>query len=92
MKYLLKCLKTGDLIEDDYTLNYTENALLQAQFDGPMNLQPLKGVWKYLDWIPTSTSNEYVAGTTTYKADALGEALGMSNLWVTFHGLSLIHI
>ena len=86
MKYLLKCLETGDLIEDDYTLKYTENALLRAQFDGPMEVKPLKGVWKYLDWIPTSTSNEYVAGTTTYKAEALGEALGMSNLWVTFHG------
>ena len=86
MKYLLKCLETGDLIEDDYTLKYTENALLRAQFNGSINIQPLRGVWKYLDWIPTSTSNEYVAGTTTYKADALGEALGMSNLWVTFHG------
>ena len=86
MKYLLKCLETGDLIEDDYTLKYTENALLRAQFNGPINIQPLKGVWKYLDWIPTSTSNDYVAGTTTYKAEALGEALGMSNLWVTFHG------
>ena len=86
MKYLLKCLETGDLIEDNYTLKYTENALLRAQFDGPMEVKPLEGVWKYLDWIPTSTSNEYVAGTTTYKAEALGEALGMSNLWVTFHG------
>lgn len=86
MKYLLKCLETGDLIEDAYTLKYTENALLRAQFDGPMEVKPLEGVWKYLDWIPTSTSNEYVAGTTTYKAEALGEALGMSNLWVTFHG------
>ena len=32
---------------------------------------------------PTSISNEYVAGSTTYKA----EALGMSNLWVTFHAI-----
>ena len=86
MKYMLKCLGTGDLIEDAYTLNYTENALLQAQFDGPMEVKQLDGVWKYLDWIPTSTSNEYVAGTTTYKAEALGQSLGMSNLWVTFHG------
>ena len=86
MKYMLKCLGTGDLIEDAYTLNYTENALLQAQFDSPMEVKQLDGVWKYLDWIPTSTSNEYVAGTTTYKAEALGQSLGMSNLWVTFHG------
>ncbi|MDB4758427.1 cysteate synthase [Candidatus Poseidoniaceae archaeon] len=86
MKYLLKCLGTGDLIEDAYTLKYTDNALLQAKFNGPMEVKKLDGVWKYLDWIPTSTSNEYVAGTTTYKAEALGKALGMSNLWVTFHG------
>ena len=86
MKYKLRCLDTGDLIEDAYTLKYTDNALLQAKFNGPIEVKPLEGVWKYLDWIPTSTSNEYVAGTTTYKAEALGEALGMSNLWVTFHG------
>ena len=86
MKYQLRCLDTGDLIEDAYTLKYTDNALLQAKFNGPMEVKPLEGVWKYLDWIPTSTSNEYIAGTTTYKAEALGKALGMSNLWVTYHG------
>ena len=77
MKYKLRCLKTGDLIQDAYTLHYTDGALLRAEFNGPMDVKPLKGVWKYLDWIPTSTSNDYVAGTTTYKAEALGEALGM---------------
>lgn len=86
MKYQLKCLKTEHLINDNYTLQYTENALLRAVYDQPFQLQEAEGVWKYLDWIPTSTSNEYVAGTTTYKAEALGEALGMSDLWVTFHG------
>ena len=86
MKYKLRCLGTGDLIEDAYTLKYTDNALLQAKFNGPIEVKPLEGVWKYIDWIPTSTSNEYVAGTTTYKAEALGKSLGMSNLWVTFHG------
>ena len=29
MKYQLKCLKTGDLINDNYTLHYTENALFE---------------------------------------------------------------
>jgi cysteate synthase len=86
MKYMLQCLKTEDVIEDTYTLKYTDNALLQAKFNGPIEVKQLEGVWKYLDWIPTSTSNEYVAGTTTYKAEALGKSLGMSNLWVTFHG------
>ena len=50
MKYKLRCLDTGDLIEDAYTLKYTDNALLQAKFNGPMEVKPLEGVWKYLDW------------------------------------------
>ena len=87
MKYQLKCLKTGDLINDAYTLHYTENALLRAVYSEPFELQDnAEGVWKYLSWIPTSKANNYVAGTVTYKAEALGEAMGLSNLWVSFHG------
>jgi len=43
-------------------------------------------MWQFEDWLPVSQANELVAGTLTYKAEALGEALGLSNLWVTFHG------
>ena len=87
MKYQLQCLKTGDLINDAYTLHYTDNVLLRAVYNEPFELQEdAQGVWKYLSWIPTSKANDYVAGTVTYKADALGEVMGLSNLWVTFHG------
>ena len=86
MKYQLVCLATGQRIVDAYTLHHTDNALLQADFAGPLNIQEAQGVWKYLDWLPTSSSNSYVAGTVTYKAEALGDALGMTDLWVTFHG------
>ena len=87
MKYQLKCLKTGDLINDAYTLHYTDNALLRAVYNEPFEIQShAEGVWKYLSWLPVSKPNNYVAGTVTYKAEALGEAMGLSNLWVTFHG------
>ncbi len=86
VKYQLVCLATGQRIVDAYTLHHTDNALLQADFAGPLNIQDAQGVWKYLDWLPTSSSNSYVAGTVTYKAEALGDALGMTDLWVTFHG------
>ena len=87
MKYQLKCLKTGDLINDAYTLHYTDNALLRAVYNEPFERQDnAEGVWKYLSWMPVSQANDYVAGTVTYKADALGERLGLTNLWVTFHG------
>ena len=86
MTYQLKCLKTGDLIDDDYTLHYTDNALLRAIYDEPFARYDAEGVWKYRSWLPVSKANEYVAGTVTYKAEKLGIAMGCSNLWVTFHG------
>ena len=39
MKYQLKCLKTGELIDDSYTLHYTDNALLRAVYSEPFELQ-----------------------------------------------------
>ena len=94
MKYQLQCIKTGDLINDAYTLHHTDNALLRAIYNEPFELQDsAEGVWKYLSWLPVSKANEYVAGTVTYRADALGEAMGLSNLWVCFHGpVSYTHL
>ncbi len=87
MKYELMCLKTNDRLTDDYTLHHTDNALLQTQYDVPLELnEEAKGVWQFEDWLPVSDANEFVAGTVTYKADELGEELGLSNLWVAFHG------
>ena len=87
MKYQLKCIKTGELINDAYTLHYTENALLRAEYNKPFELKEhAEGVWKYLSWLPVSKANAYTAGTVTYKAEALGDAMGLSNLWVSFNG------
>ncbi len=86
MKYQLKCLKTNQLLNDEYTLHHTDNALLQSVYHQPLEVQEAEGLWQFEDWLPVSQANELVAGTLTYKAEALGEALGLSNLWVTFHG------
>ena len=86
MKYQLKCLKTNQLLNDEYTLHHTDNALLQSVYHQPLEVQEAEGLWQFEDWLPVSRANELVAGTLTYKAEALGEALGLSNLWVTFHG------
>ena len=39
MKYQLKCLKTGELIDDAYTLHHTDNALLRAVYKEPFALR-----------------------------------------------------
>lgn len=87
MKYVLKCLKTNEEISDDYTLHHTDNSLLQAQYDSAITIHnEAKGVWRFVDWLPVTQPNRYTAGTLTYKAEQLGKALGLSDLWVTFHG------
>ena len=86
LNYTLKCLKTNDEFEDDYTLHYTDNALIQAEYK--KEFQPINelGVWRYFDWLPTEKTSYQVAGTVTYHAKDLGNRLGLSNLWIAFHG------
>ena len=85
MKYQLRCLKTNERINDSYTLHHTDNALLRAEYHQPFELmEESEGVWKYISWLPVSKPNAYVAGTVTYKAEQLAQALGLT--------LSLIHI
>jgi len=86
LNYTLKCLKTNDEFEDDYTLHYTDDALIQAEYKKEFEPLNEKGVWRYFDWLPTEDTSSQVAGTITYHAEELGERLGLSNLWVAFHG------
>ncbi len=86
MKYQLKCLKTNSLIEDNYTLHYSDDALLQTKYQQMLSKNEHYGVWKYHPWLPVSGVSEFIAGSTTYKATKLGLELGLNNLWVCFHG------
>ena len=83
----MRCLGTGEIFEDDYTLHFTDGALVIADYKSKLEVKSeSKGVWKYEDWLPVSKATSDVAGTVTYKAEALGKELGLTNLWVTFHG------
>ena len=84
--YKIKCFKTNEEFEDEYTLHYTDGALIQASYEN--NFSPIneEGVWRYNCWLPTSKTSKQIAGTITYQAKELGEKIGLTNLWVTFHG------
>ena len=85
--YSMRCLGTGVTFEDDYTLHFTDGALVIADYKSKLEVKSnLEGVWKYQDWLPISKPTSDVAGTVTYKAEALGQELGLTNLWITFHG------
>ena len=85
--YSMRCLGTGVTFEDDYTLHFTDGALVIADYKSKLEVKSnLEGIWKYQDWLPISKPTSDVAGTVTYKAEALGQELGLTNLWITFHG------
>ena len=86
-KYTLQCLTTKDLVEDNYTLHYTDGALLRTIYHNGLTVnQGRNGMMKFHDWMPNYEISDLDVGTQTYQAEALGNAIGMNNLWVTFHG------
>ena len=86
LNYQLKCLKTDENFEDKYTLHYNDGALVQAVYGEKFQPIEKEGVWRYANWLPTEKASYQTAGTVTYKAEKLGDALGFSNLWIAFHG------
>ena len=87
MKYSLRCLFTNELVEDNYTLHHTDGALLVTEYSSQLAIDKTrKDMLKFHDWLPIEGFSEHNVGTVTYKADKLSDALGMSDLWVTFHG------
>ena len=85
--YNLKCLFSGEIFEDNYTLQYNDGALIRSNYVQKLDINENNaGIWKYLDWLPVSKSTKHNAGTVTYKSEGLARKLGLSNLWITYHG------
>jgi len=85
--YRLRCLLSNDLIDDDYTLHYSEGALLRTEYSQKLSIDHTKtGIMQFSNWLPHEEVSTNNVGTKTYRATELGNAIGMSNLWVTFHG------
>ena len=86
-KFSLECLFTNELLEDKYTLHHTDGALLKSIYKNELTVYDDRiGMMKFHDWLPNHEISKLEVGTQTYKAEELGKAIGMENLWVTFHG------
>ena len=61
--------------------------MLQAVYEEDYKVdESHSGLWKFHHWLPVTKPNDLVSGSRVYKAEALGEALGLHHLWVAFHG------
>ncbi len=84
--YTLKCMETSEKFDDEYTLHFSDNALIQAEYQKEFKPIDSEGVWRYFDWLPAQEISSQTAGTVTYQAKELGERIGFTNLWIAFHG------
>ena len=90
--YILESLCCGEkFVDHKWELdcpNKDGNALIFAnyakkQLDVKENLE---GLYKFSDWLPVCKMLEGSGAPVTYKSEGLAQALGLSNLYITFNG------
>jgi cysteate synthase len=91
-RYQLKSLASGALFEDTGWLldapGETQPALIRAMYEHrQLNLKSSEwGFYRFADWLPLKRTLEGSSAPVTYKSKGLANALGLSNLWITFSG------
>lgn len=91
-EYSLECVATGRQFEDSGWImedsSSSSPSLIRAKYaktklelgDDDM------GIYKFADWLPIRRTLAGSSSPVTYKSHALGEHLGLENLYITFNG------
>ena len=89
---MLVCLETGDEIADDGLIlgnpSAGKQALLRAKYlKQRLDVRAdMPGIFRFADWLPVRRILRSGGAPVTYRSEALGEKLGLENLYVTFSG------
>src|SRR5512138_791674 len=91
-RYKLRSVSTGKVFEDTGWIldppGEEKPSLIRAEYEkkqlntGPDEL----GLYKFADWLPIRRMLKGSAAPVTYKSKVLAEALGLTNLYITFSG------
>lgn len=90
--YKLSNCSTGRVFEDSGWLLtdpfYEKPSLIRSIYEvkQPNFKDEKSGFYRFADWLPICRELGGSSSPITYKANMLGESLGLSNLWVTFNG------
>lgn len=87
-KYVLRCLECNREIKDEYTNTCSNhNSLLRTEYKTKkLNVKDLPGMWRFIDWLPAENFFDIDTTPITFKSEALGKELGLSNLYISFSG------
>ncbi|MFX0078623.1 MAG: cysteate synthase [Candidatus Hermodarchaeota archaeon] len=69
-----------------YALSCHSSSLLRTEFTNSLTLQPLPGLWRFIDWLPCSKPLSTKAGSVTFRSNGLAKELGLKNLYLAFTG------
>lgn len=89
--YILRCLGCGKTHQDDgmtLSCGCGNNAFLRAEYTNKQFIVKSAdyGLYRFADWLPISRMLEGSNAPITYKSEAFGRKLGLSNLFITFNG------
>lgn len=87
-EYVLRCAGCGSVINQRFALSCPRcDALIRTEYSSKkLRLRRLEGIWKFIDWLPVNSANDYSGAPLTYKSKALAKELGLKNLWISFNG------
>lgn len=90
--YTLVCSLCGKRQDDDGLIldcpaDHRPSLLRSEYQDSPFTPRPgSAGVFRYRDWLPVIRTCGGSGRTVVYRSAALGQALGLPNLWIAFNG------
>lgn len=91
-QYTLQSVASGKIFKDNgWTLEApgeNQPGLIRAIYKNKqLNLKPENfGIYKFADWLPVHRMLEDSSSPVTYKSEGLANAIGLSNLYITFSG------
>jgi cysteate synthase len=71
---------------DGYVLSCCDGGLLEGRYPRRLEVHVAAGLWRFLPWLPVSRAGRTEMGSVTLQVPALGEAMGLPNLWLSFSG------
>lgn len=62
-------------------------ALVTSDYQHPLRpIRGRKGMWRFLDWLPSQEAGPLDVGAVTYRSRGLARALGLDELWISANG------
>ncbi|UCG03312.1 MAG: cysteate synthase [Candidatus Heimdallarchaeota archaeon] len=88
MKYSLICPSCGQKFSDNYlqVCDHDAGLVRTVYKNQKLRLKPVKGIWKFQEWLPTHHSLSTNGELKVFKSDGLSRELGLENLFLAFNG------